>query len=338
MALTVSFFNGNEGEWDNFILHKSMNGTFLQTRKFINYHTEGKFKDCSLCIRKGNELVGAILACEIDDGRKTFFAHKGSTYGGITLSKEVYNTTAVDKIMEALHGFLSENNFAKVYLKMVPQVYQNTNTDLIDYFLYKNGYICFDELNFYMHLDRYSMDVASQFTASKRRDYRYSLRNNLVFKKLEGYEEIAMFYDVLLRNLNKLGLPAVHTLEDLYDLKFNRFNEEIEFYGVYSEGKIMLAGSMVFLFGSNIFHTQYLASDEKYLDMYPMDFLITNLIQTAVDKGMDILTFGICTEDQGRYLNMGLSRFKEGFGAEYCINRSYMKLLDGNKIQSNFGM
>lgn len=328
MALTIELYKSEyEAEWDDFMLNKSMNGTFLQTRKFINYHADGKFKDCSLCIRKGNELVGAIMACEImDEGKKTFFAHKGSTYGGITISSKIYSASAMDELMNLIHDYIKGLGFEKIYLKIVPDVYQKTNTDLLDYFLYKNGYQCFDELNYYMHLDRYREDVLAQFSSSKRRDFRYSLKNNLKFVELKTKEEIAQYYEVLLLNLAKLNLPIVHSLEDLYDLKFNRFDERIIFYGVYLEDEL-IAGSMIFLFDDGVYHTQYLSSNEEYLKLFPMDFLIENLIQDAVDRKMDIFTFGICTEDQGRYLNLGLSRFKEGFGTEFCINRSYEKVL-----------
>lgn len=328
MAFTIEYFiPGKEQEWDDFVLNKSMNGTFLQTRNFINYHPEGRFQDRSLCVRKGTELVATVLGCEImDEGKRTFFAHKGTTFGGITLSNRAYSASAVNEIMEALHSFLLEEGFEKIYLKMVPGAYQKENTDLLDYFLYKNGYTCYNELNYYMHLSRYQEDVLAQFSSSKRRDYRYSLKNNLVFRQLRTKEEIAEFYQVLKLNLAKLGLNAVHSLEDLYDLKFNRFDDKIQFYGVYLEDK-MIAGSMIFVFDGRIFHTQYLSSDEQYLKMFPMDFLIGNLIQTAVDQQMELFSFGICTEDQGRYLNLGLSRFKEGFGTEFCINRSYEKLL-----------
>lgn len=328
MAFTIEYFiPGKEQEWDDFVLNKSMNGTFLQTRKFINYHPEGRFQDRSLCVRKGTELVATILGCEImDEGKRTFFAHKGTTFGGITLSNRAYSASAVNEIMEALHSFLLEEGFEKIYLKMVPSAYQKENTDLLDYFLYKNGYTCYNELNYYMHLSRYQEDVLAQFSSSKRRDYRYSLKNELVFRQLQTREEVAEFYEVLKLNLAKLGLHAVHSLEDLYDLKFNRFEDQIQFYGVYLEDK-MIAGSMIFVFDGRIFHTQYLSSDEQYLKMFPMDFLIGNLIQTAVDQKMELFSFGICTEDQGRYLNLGLSRFKEGFGTEFCINRSYEKLL-----------
>ena len=39
----------------------------------------------------------------------------------------------------------------------------------------------------------------------------------------------------------------------------------------------------------------------------------------------------ICTEDQGRYLNLGLPRVKEGFGTEFCVNRSYEKIFLAKK-------
>lgn len=326
MALNLEYYTKeNEKEWDEFVLNKSINGTFLQTRNFINYHQAGKFEDCSLCIRKGHELVATIMACiDFEDDKKTFFAHKGSTFGGICISKNIYNANAINELLEILQEFWQKESFEKVYIKLPPAIYQKYNTDLLDYFLYKYDFFCYNELNYYMHLNRYQEDILKQFSSSKRRDYRYSLKNELEFKELKTKEEIALFYDVLQLNLKKLNLSSVHTLEELYDLKFCRFDKEIAFYGVF-QSKAMIAGSMTFTFDNRIFHTQYLSSNEQYLKLFPMDFLIYNLIQTAIDKKMEIFSFGICTENRGKYLNLGLSRFKEGFGTEFCINRSYEK-------------
>lgn len=328
MNFSVEVFNeSQENVWDDFVLNKSMNGTFLQTRKFINYHQKGKFQDSSLIIYKGNDIVGVILACIcMIDGEKYFFSHRGTTFGGFVISKQVYNVSSISEIMDLVEEKIKEFGCTRSYLKQTASIFQKQNTDLVDYFLYQKGYQEYTELNFYMHLDRYSEEVISQFSSSKRRDYRYSLKNNLTFKRLDNEKEIKQFYDVLQLNLQKLNLHSVHSYEDLLDLKFNRFNAMIEFYGVYYEDK-MIAGSMIFIFDEHIFHTQYLSSDQKYLKLYPMDFLICNLIQVAVDKKMDLFTFGICTEDQGRYINLGLSRFKEGFGTEYCLNKSYEKRL-----------
>ena len=240
----------------------------------------------------------------------------------ITISEKVYSASAVEDIFGTMEEFLVHEGFGTAYFKMVPRLYQKKNCDLLDYFFYKHGYFRFDELNYYMDLARYKDNVISQFSSSKRRDYRYSLKNDLAFKKLETKEEIADFYRLLQLNLKKLGISSVHFLEDLYDLKFNRFDANIEFYGVFKDS-VMIVGSMAFLFDDRVFHTQYLSSDEKYLKLYPVDFLITNLIEVAVSKKMKFFSFGICSEDQGIYLNFGLSRFKEGFGTDYCINRSY---------------
>ncbi len=328
MSLSFSFYNNlEEKEWDKFVLEKSINGTFLQTRKFINYHAANKFKDASVCVRKGNELVATILACETtEDGLKTFFAHKGTTFGGITVSKIVYSASMIDELTNGLIDFLKQNGFEKIFIKIVPNIYQKSNSELIDYFLVKNNFYCYNELNYYLNLNNYRQDILSCFTANKRRDYKYSLKNDLQFKELTTKEEIKEYYNVLTKNLEKLGATAVHTYEDLLDLKFNRFNNEIEFYGVFLNNKI-IAGSMLFYFNNNIVHTQYLSSLEEYLNIFPMDFLIYNLIKVSLEKNKEIFSFGICTENRGRYLNLGLSRFKEGFGTEFCINRSYEKLL-----------
>ena len=174
--------------------------------------------------------MAVILACELfEDAKKIFFAHKGSTFGGITISKKIYSASAMEVLMSALDDYFRKEEFETVFIKMVSDIYQKQSTELLDYYLYKYGYTCYCELNYYMHLNRYSEDVISQFSSSKRRDYRYSLKNELHFKTLDTREEIALYYNVLIMNLAKLNLPVVHSLEDLYDLKFNRFSEDIKF-------------------------------------------------------------------------------------------------------------
>ena len=330
MALFVERYTSQyANEWDRFVENESMNGTFLQTRKFIEYHPENRFLEHSLLILKGNKIVAVILACEIEEkGEKVFFSHKGTTFGGIIVASQIYSATNISHLMDVLEEYLKNEKFDRVYLKQTPTIFSKTNTDLIDYFLYQRGYNQYTELNYYMCMEQYRKDILAQFSSSKRRDYRYSLKNNLIFKELCNDLEIEQFYNVLQLNLKKLSLSSVHSLEDLKDLKFNRFNERIHFFGIFKDD-IMIAGSMVFLFDNKILHTQYLCSDEKYLEYYPMDFLIFNLIAYAVKEGIEIFTFGVCTEDRGKYINLGLSRFKEGFGTEYCLNKSYEKILSG---------
>ena len=122
-----------EENWDSFVKQKSMNGTFLQTRKFINYHPKDRFKDCSLMIYKGNTLTACVLGCEwIEEGEKVFFSHKGTTFGGIVIGKQIYNATSINELMDCMEDYLREQQFDKIYLKMTPAVFERENTDLLD--------------------------------------------------------------------------------------------------------------------------------------------------------------------------------------------------------------
>ena len=115
MAYTIAYYTpADEEQWDKFILTRSMNGTFLQTRKFINYHPQDRFIDRSLCIRKGSELVAVVLACEImDEGKRTFFAHKGTTFGGISICRNVYTASAINEILASVG---KQMNVSRVYI------------------------------------------------------------------------------------------------------------------------------------------------------------------------------------------------------------------------------
>lgn len=52
-----------EMEWDDFVLNKACNGTFLQTRRFINYHPVGKFEDASCMIYDSKNRLVAVYFC-----------------------------------------------------------------------------------------------------------------------------------------------------------------------------------------------------------------------------------------------------------------------------------
>ena len=334
MGFEIKKYSEHDNEqWDKFVMEESMNGTFLQTRKFINYHKPGKFEDHSLVFCKGNAYVAVILGCVIfEEGKKTFYSHGGTSFGGILIKKKYYSTTHVNELFEILENYLKENAFDKCIIKETPCIFEKETTELVDYFYYYKGFAQCSELNFYLDLKDYQEDIFKNFTSGKRRDCRYSFEKGLEFKQIESNMEIEDFHRVLLLNLDKLGLRCVHTTDDLIDLKKNRFNGNIRFYAVYYEGK-MIAGSMIFLFGNGVFHTQYLASDEQYLNLFPMDFLIYHLIEEAVRDSKRLFTFGICTEDRGKYLNFGLSRFKEGFGVRYTINKTFEKSFPGNKAE-----
>lgn len=312
-------------KWEKFVLNNSINGTFLQSRIFLEYHGD-KFVDHSLLfIRGGNTLVGVCPACEkIDDGQKKFLSHIGSTFGGIIVGKEFYNITNVLEIFTVLDKYLKENKFDYVLLKSTNEIFSSENNNLIDYMCYKENYNSYDELSFAIDLARIQNDdVILNFKSKTRNLFRTSMKNNLELKQINTKEEIADFYAVLCLSLEKYNTKPVHTLDELYDLYFNRLNDKIRFYGVYN-GKILIAGSMVFII-NNVFHTQYLCANPEYLYLKPMDFMDGNLIIEAYNEKFKFFSFGISTEDHGKCLNETLAKFKEGFGTQFYINKTFYK-------------
>lgn len=104
--------------WDYFVENKSINGTFLQTRNFLNYHEEGKFTDHSLIIYKGEEILAVVPACETyENGERVFFSFR-KHFGGIIIRSGFNDIRHVNAITNKLETYLQEQSFNKVYLKI----------------------------------------------------------------------------------------------------------------------------------------------------------------------------------------------------------------------------
>ena len=327
MNLSIEkFSNINDEKWDNFIMKDSINGTFLHSRKFLNYH-KNKFKDHSLIIKKNTSIVAVIPACEVvKEGKRIFYSHQGSTFGGIVINSAYNNISHIDSSVNILEHYLKEQNFDKVVLKNTSELFCNENTSLLEYFYFKYGYRNYNELSLYIDFKKYNSIIENNFSASKRRDFKYSLKYNMQFKILKTDNEINDFYKLLVLSLINHNTKPVHSLEELLDFKNSRLSDIVKFYGVYYDN-YLIAGSMVFNFNNTVFHTQYLASNPVYSNYYPMNFLNYNLIKEAYMNNYRFFSFGISTEEQGKVLNTSLAQFKEGFGTIGSINRSYYKNL-----------
>lgn len=326
--IVLTKYNGKWREkWDDFVMEHSLNGTFLHTRNFLEYHGE-RFTDASLIAYKGNDTIVAVIpACVMfENGEKIFCSHRGSTFGGIVIGEDFYNIEHVQAVLILLEEYLREEAYQKIELKCTGDIFEKRNTRLINYFLYQKGYDKVEELSGYIDFNSYKEDIISNFSASRRRGYRYAEKNNLEFKYLLTNCEIGQFYHILCENLNKFSKKPVHTLEELIEFKEKRLKDVVEFYGVYKDDELV-AGSMVFKFKKDVFHTQYLAARQDKLQLFPMNFLNEKLIECAKKQGFRYFSFGISTEREGTVLNESLAEFKQGFGIQWTLNQTYKKML-----------
>lgn len=315
-----------EKRWDSFIEKESVNGTFLQSRRFLNYHPKDRFKDCSYIVfDKGGNIVAVCPACEkTENGKKIFLSHGGSTYGGIIFAERVYCAHKVIEIIDALEGTL-KGKFDKLVLKITPSVFATEPSDLVEYALYYKGYERFEELNSYIDFSYYDDNILSNFAQGKRTNVNNCLKRGLTVKPLDGETDIRAFYDILCETLSKYERRPVHTLDELLEFKTSRLKDECEFFGAYLDGK-MIAGSMMFYFkNASVAHTQYLCATHEYDTLSPMTFMYYAMIKQARENGYSKISFGISTEHDGKEINEGLTKSKEGFGVRHAVNRVYYK-------------
>lgn len=319
-----------EAAWDKFVMEQSINGTFLQTRRFLNYHPQKRFIDDSLVVYNEKDILCAVLpACEIlENGQKVFFSHKGSTFGGIILTKKIYKAKYLIPLIMDLKVYWKENGYEKIIIKNTSNLFCKENMSLLEYAMQYGGFREYKELSTYIDLMEYDEDVLSHFSQRKRRNVRNCIKCGLVVRELEKESEVREFYGVLCQNLQKYNTKPVHTLDELLELWNERLKDECAFFGCFMDNR-MIAGSMMFYFNNvKVAHTQYLAALDTYNTLSPMTFVYYNMIQFMLKKGFYKLSWGIVTEDFGKILNMGLITSKEEFGSKYCNNLSYCLELD----------
>ena len=315
----------DEAKWDEFIADKSVNGTFLQSRNFLNYHPKERFKDVSLMIYDTkNNLIALCPACEyfVDDER-IYFSHRGTTFGGIIIDKKHYNGKNVIALISELKDFLKCQGYDAVYLKQTSDIFSVVESDLFQYAYCYNGFREYKELSTYIDFMSYKPEIISNLAQGKRTNVHNCIKENLSVRVLTEDNEITEFYDILCENLKKYDTKPVHTIDELLEFKNIRLKDECGFYGVYKADE-MLAGSMMFYFPEvSCAHTQYLAARQAYNKLSPMTFMYYSMIVEMKNKGYKRLSWGTVTEDMGRILNMGLLTSKEDFGSHHCNNLTY---------------
>lgn len=314
-------------EWDDFVIHRSVNGTFLQTRNFLNYHPTGRFVDSSIMVFHKNKLIAVVPGCDIfSENGVEFYSHKGSTYGGIVIRKDYYTAEKLINIVKLIDGYLAEN-YNRITLKITADIHSIESSDLLQYVLTYCGFNNYVELNTYIDLAVINNDVISSFDRNKLRNIRKCEEHNLFFRELYGDSEIDDFYALLTINLSKYGLSPVHTSDEIKDFRNHRIPYNVKFYGVFKDDT-MMAGGMMFVFEqANTIHAQNLSADFRFHEYSPISYLYYSLIKKAKEDGFKALSWGISTEDKGKILNMGLIRNKESFGSRYQLNRTFYKNL-----------
>lgn len=313
MSISIRQFRQIDSDaWDLFC-EKSLQATFLHTRRFLSYH-ESRFHDYSLIIEDKGRWVGLFPAALSLFDSNLVISHPGITYGGILHQGDLKG----ERIIEALtvmKQYYASLGLVKLLYKAVPTFYHQAPLEDDTYALFRLGAKC-------IRCDLSStIDLQHRLPVSERR--RRSLKKAVKagVAIVEGRQYLPDLWDVLFENLQrKHGLSPVHKLEEI-QLLAERFPENIRCVCGEVNGKVE-AGTLIFITPTT-YHAQYIASSEIGYDVSALDAIFEHCIIAAHQNGRRWFDFGVSTEDSGLILNDGLYRFKSEFGAGGTVHEFF---------------
>lgn len=314
---------------DRFVSQESINGTFLQTRQFLNYHPENRFKDASFAIHKSGIIAAYFPGTVSDEGE--FISHQGSTFGGPIISRDFYSGNHLQEILQFADEYFA-SHFKSVRLKLTPALFSQEPPALAEYMLEHMGYTRHSELSAYTPLNE--GDPLELCDGAKRRQFRAFQRfqanqGDVVYREIQA-NELDSFYEFLKISKAKYNILPVHSQEEILDLSFKRIPENIWLRGIFSNNadgsSRLIAGALFFAFPeTKTLHYQYIAPDPDFQEFNPTVAVLISVMQEAARKGFKNISWGISTENGGDFLNESLFRFKESLGAKPAQNIFYTK-------------
>ena len=307
--ITVKRFNNNSSAWDNFV-SSANNGTLFHTRRFLNYHHEGRFNDHSLEFYKKGKLVGVFPAALIESGdQRQLVSHPGASVGSFVVPEDLAFADALEMV-EQLVDYSKRENLDGIKLTQPPTIYSKRLSHYIDFALQKNGFLYSKrEISSILFLEKSIDENLSKFKSTHRTAVRKAEKSGVVVKETDDF---ASFYEILKKNLSiRHDVKPTHSLDELLHLK-ELFPDKINLFGAYIEGE-MVAGVVNFIATENVVLAFYISHDEDFQEVRPINLLFYKIFEWAIQKKYSVFDFGIFTVNEEP--NLGLARFKENFGA-----------------------
>ena len=303
-----------EDEWDNFV-RRSKNGTFLFTRKYMDYHRE-RFEDYSLMIRGDRGQVVALLPANRDG--TSLVSHGGLTYGGFVTDAAMKTARMLD-VFACSVAFLKGRGFARLEYKTIPHLYHQLPAEEDRYALFLAGADV-------TRRGLLTVVVARDRPVLQERRMRGARKARQSGLTVVPSTDFAAYWEILTaRLLASFGVRPVHALEEIRSLRA-RFPDNIKLYACLTQEGQMVAGVVIYE-SALVAHCQYIAASDAGRDLQALDLLFTELVSTHYAQ-KPYFDFGTSDEDGGRRLNQGLVEQKEGFGARAIVHDHYALDLD----------
>lgn len=277
----------DEKAWDEYVLNHPGSTFYHQTRwKKVVMKSYGH-KPYYLLAKEDGKIRGLLPLFLIKNmlfGRKLVsvpFAPYGGAIGD--------NQAIEDLLIEYAVNVTNESDAD--YLELRSNIPKVTNLIL------NNKY-----MTLLLKLDKEPGIVWNRFNNKVRNAVRKSIKTRLEISN----GDVNDFYDLYSRNLRDLGTPPHN--KNFFNFVLSEFGNDAEILIVRHNGKPIAC--IILLYFKDTVISGWAASDRKYSDLNPNNFLYWNAIKAACEKGYKVFDFGRSLSDSGTY------KFKKAWGAE----------------------
>lgn len=301
-------------QWDDFVA-RSKNGVFLFQRGYLEYHAD-RFQDHSLLFYVEDKLVALLPANRREQSLHT---HGGLTFGGFITDPRLRTPLALE-LLEALIDHARSQQISRLHYKAIPHVYHRipAEEDLYALFRHDARLVRRDVSSAIRMVDRPALSKGRKWSAKRARSHGLSVRSS---------SEFGQFMAIEAEHLqSKYGVQPTHTAAEM-EMLAGRFPENIKLFAAYL-GTDMLGGVLVYE-STQVAHAQYIAATERGKELSVLDAVLETLLEEVYPQKA-YFDFGISTERQGRFLNVGLIDNKESYGARAVVYDHYELELGGS--------
>lgn len=286
----------------------SVNGTLFHKRRFLAYHKD-KFegREHYLLVLKGEEIFAQIsfATSRDEDGSLCGNSPYGASYGGFVFCKPPSYQEGKEAV-SLLIAYLRENNISRFTLRQPPNFFCTSPIDLFIFNLLEAGFVTVHREIFNVVLFDKDVRVMDQLKSSVRTQIRKAGQLGL---RVDERAPLSDVYPLIERTIGKFGERPTHSRKELQWLS-DEFPREISFCAAYHEGTPIVAVTN-FVLTPNIASSFYLSTDERYIKMNALRFIVGHVLQSAEERGFAAYDFG--TSTSGLDANEGLLHFKEQF-------------------------
>jgi len=308
--------------WDRFV-DRSLNGTFMHSRRFLSYHPPQRFHDHSVQAVDDRGEIEAVFPAAVvaGDGGPWWQSHPGASCGGPAVDDRI-SGPRYDELLGHLVEYAAAQGFAGIRMRLPEDVFCDNAPDEFASALFRLGFhLEARELSSAVTLADFTDDVADGLPPGARSKVRKAAAAGVVVRTTDDFES---FWPILENNLRaRHAVQPTHTLAEIRLLR-ELLGERVVLVGAYLRDELM-AGVVLFRLNRRAAHVMYMAQNYDHQLLRPLNLAVYHAIVECRSRRHAYLNFGMSSipGTSGREMNWGLHAFKTRSGGRGVVRDTW---------------